>query len=128
MRKAKFLLTLAPWSLALMAISSSANPLASGLTPDSATLPALNEGLVQKVQSWPCRQSRKDMTAEVRRFCYGYYHRRYYYAYPVYEYGYSAYGYPAYGYPADGYPAYGYRYPVYEYPAYGYGYPVYVRP
>ena len=119
MRKLKFLLTLAPCTLALMAISSSANPLASGFAPNSATLPALNNGLVQKVQAWPCREKRKDMTAEERRFCYRYYHRYYDYGYPVYEYGYPVYDY--------GYPAYDYSYPVYEYgyPAYGYRYPAY---
>jgi hypothetical protein len=135
MRKSPFLLTLASSSLALMAISSSAGPLASGLASDSATLPALNKGLIQKVQaSWPCGQKRKDMTAEDRRFCY-YYHHRYYYGYPVYEYGHPAYGYsyPVYRYRAYGYPVYRYRaygYPVYRYPAYGYGYgyPVYGAP
>src|SRR5919198_2300209 len=101
MRKPKFLLTLAPCCLALMAISSSANPLASGLRPESATLPALSNGLLQKVQAWPCREKRKDMTAAERRFCYRYYHRYYYNAYPVYE-----------------SPAYGYGYPAYVYPAY----------
>ena len=122
MKKPKFLLTLAPFCLALMAISSSANPLSNGFTPNNATLPALNKGLVQEVQ-FPCREKRKDMTAEERRFCRGYYHH---YGYPVYEYGYPAYGY---GYPAYVYPAYGYGYPVYEYgyPPYGYGYPVYPR-
>jgi hypothetical protein len=123
MRKSPFLLTLASSSLALMAISSLAGPLTSGLASDSATLPALNKGLVQKVQAWPCRQKRKDMTAEDRRYCYGYYHHRYYYGYPVYEYGYPAYGY---GYPVYRYRAYGY--PVYRYRAYGYGYPMYGAP
>src|SRR5262249_47032782 len=119
MRKSNLLLTLIPCSLAFMAISSSANPLASGLAPDSATLPKLNNSLVQKVQAWPCREKRKDMTAEERRFCLGYYHH-YYYGYPVYEYPAYGYGYPVYDY---GYPAYGY--PVYAYPAYGYRYPAY---
>src|SRR5690349_23110422 len=79
MRKPKFLLALAPCCLALMAISSSASPLASGLASKNATLPALNNGLLQKVQSWPCREKRKDMSADERRFCYRYYHRYYYY-------------------------------------------------
>jgi hypothetical protein len=116
MRKPKFLLALAPCCLALMAISSSASPLASGLASKNATLPALNNGLLQKVQSWPCREKRKDMSADERRFCYRYYHRYYYYDYPVYESPAYGYGYPVYVRPA--YPVYEYGYPAYGYPVY----------
>ena len=120
MRKSKLLLTLAPCCLALMAISSSASPLASGLTSQSATLPAINNGLVQKVRAFPCQEKRKDMTADERRFCRHYYHRYYYYDYPVYESPPYGYGYPAYVYPT--YPVYEYGYPAYGYPVYGHRY------
>jgi hypothetical protein len=102
MRKTPYLLAVAAISgLALMAASSSASPLASALASGSATLPALNEGLVQKVQAWSCQEKRRDMTLQQRRFCDGYYDDYddyedygpgHGYASPEYDYGYPGYG------------------------------------
>jgi hypothetical protein len=123
MRKAPYLLSVIGISFLSLANSSSASPLASGLN-DGATLPALTDGSVEKVQLWSCRERLRDMTPSQRRFCFGYgYGPRYGYAYPRYGYGY---GYPRYGY---GYRRYGYGYPRYGYGyrryGYGYGYPGY---
>jgi hypothetical protein len=101
MRKAPYLLAMAAISgLALMAPSSSASPLTSGLASGSATLHTLNEGLVEKVQAWSCQEKRRDMTLEQRRFCDGYDYDDDYDDYgPHYGYGYpgDSYGYPGYG-------------------------------
>lgn len=97
MKKAPYLLAAA--GLMFMATSSLASPLASGLASGSGGLPALEDGLVRKVQAWSCREKRRDMTVEQRRFCDGYYD------------DYEDYG-----------PDYGYAYPA---PGYDYGYPVY---
>ena len=103
MRKAPYLFAVAAISgLASMAISSSASPLASGLASGGATLPALNEGLVQDVQAWSCQGKRKDWTPEQYRFCRGYY--------DYYD-DYEDYG-PGYRYPPPGY-GYGYGYQGY---------------
>jgi hypothetical protein len=108
MRKAPYLLAAATLSgLALMATSSSASPLASGLASGDATLPALNEGLVQDVQAWFCQGKRSDWDPEQYRFCGG--------GYRYYDY-YDDYG-PGYGYAS---PGYGYGYP-YGYQGYGVG-------
>ena len=96
MRKAPYLFALAAiGSLAFVAPSTSASPLAGGLA-----LPTLEAGSVLKVQAWSCQEKRRDMTLEQRRFCDGYY-----------DDDYGDYG-----------PGYGYAYPA---PGYGYGYPVY---
>jgi len=101
MRKAPYMFALAAISgLGLMAGSSSASSLAIGLASGRATLPALTEGLVQKVQAWSCQVKRRDMTLEQRRFCDGYYDYDDYedygpgygYASPGYGYGYQGYG------------------------------------
>jgi len=96
MRKAPYMFALAAISgLGLMAGSSSASSLAIGLASGRATLPALTEGLVQKVRAWSCQEKRRDMTLEQRRFCDGYYD------------DYEDYG-PGYGYASPGY-GYGYQ-------------------
>ena len=106
MRKAPYLLAVAAiCGLSLMATSSSASPLASGLASGGAPLPPLNEGLVQEVQAWSCRGKRSDWTSEQRRFCGGHY--------DYYDY-YEDYG-PRYG------PRYGYASPDYGYGYQGYG-------
>jgi hypothetical protein len=71
MRKAPYLLAVAAISsLALMAISSPASPLAGGLASGSGILPTLNGGLVQNVQAWwSCQGKRRDWTIQQRRFC-----------------------------------------------------------
>jgi hypothetical protein len=120
MRKAPYLLGVIGIGFSSLANSASASPLASGLANGEATLPALTDSRVEKVQLWSCREKISDMTVEQRRFC-----LRYGYAYPPYGYGY---GYPRYRY---AYPRYGYRYAYprygygYGYPRYGYGYPGY---
>jgi hypothetical protein len=100
MRKALYLLA-AISGLALMTTSGSANPLASGIASGGATLPALNEGLLQNAQAWSCQEKRRDMTLAQRRFCDGYddeydeyddYGPNYGYGYPAYDYGYPGYG------------------------------------
>jgi hypothetical protein len=129
MRKAPYLLAVIGIGFLSLANSSSAGPLASGLGNPEATLPALTEDGVEKVQLWSCRERYRDMTPAQRRFCFGYgYGPRYGNAYPLYGYGYPRYryAYPLYGY---GYPRYRYAYPPYGYGygyrRYGYGYPGY---
>jgi hypothetical protein len=98
MRNTPYLFALAAiGSLAFVAPSTSASPLASGLA-----LPAPEAGSVLKVQAWSCQEKRRDMTLKQRRFCDGYYD------------DYDDYG--------DYGPGYGYAYPA---PGYGYGYPAY---
>src|SRR5262245_36222249 len=119
MRKAPYLLSVIGISFLSLANPSSASPLANGLASGVATVPALTNGWVEKVQLWSCRERYRDMTAAQRSFCFGYgYGPRYGYAYPRYGYGYPRYGYayPRYGY-GYGYRRYGYRY---GYPRYGY--------
>jgi hypothetical protein len=87
MRKLPYLFAAAAVSgLALLASPGSANPLASGLTTGSATLPILDEGLVQKVHGWHCRKrwTRRRGWHRHRRACYD---DDYYYGYPGYGFG-----------------------------------------
>ena len=70
MKRLSYLLAVVAISgFALMPTSSSASPLAIGLAFDSATLPGLNEGLLQKVQVGSCREKQMDWTAQQRHDC-----------------------------------------------------------
>src|SRR6185503_3143567 len=108
LRKASYLLAAAAISgLALAATPSSASPLASGLANGNTALPALSEGLVQKVHGWHCGKRKgwyhgHRVWHRHRRACYDndYYDDDYdnydYGYYPRYRRSYG-YGYPAYG-------------------------------
>jgi hypothetical protein len=75
-------------SLALTAAPSSASPLAGGLT-GGATVPEMNESLVQKVHGWHCRAKKGWYRGDRywhrhRRACrdYSYRYQPYYYGAP----------------------------------------------
>ena len=103
MRKAPCLLAVISVGFLSLANSTLASPITSGL----AGAPAISPVFTWKAQLWSCREKYRDMTAEQRRFCFGYgYGPRYGYGYAYPRYGYG-YGYPLYGY---GYP-YGLAFP-----------------
>jgi hypothetical protein len=91
MRRLPYLIAAAAISgLALSAAPTSASPLASGLTDGNATMPEMNEGLVQKVHGWHCRAKK----GWYRGDRYWHRHRRacrdYSYRYRPYRYGFGA--------------------------------------
>ena len=103
MRKVSYLLAAAAVSsLAFAAVPSSASPLSSGLATGNTTLPAVNEGLVQKVHGWHCKRkfSNRRGNHRHRRAC------RPYDDYDDYDYGYGGYA-PYYGGYAPYYGGYG---------------------
>jgi hypothetical protein len=81
MRKLPYLFAVAAVSgLALSANPGSASPLAGGLNSGTATVPELQEGLIQKVHGYHCRKrwSKRRGWHRHRRACYDYgYHPRY---------------------------------------------------